>query len=61
MPFSTELTRALGIEVPVVQGGMQWVGYAELASAVSNAGGLGIVRFPATTIEHKLTTPSSLP
>jgi hypothetical protein len=40
--------------VPVVQGGMQWVGYAELASAVSNAGGLGIVcsysaleRFPA--------------
>lgn len=29
--------------VPVVQGGMQWVGYAELASAVSNAGGLGLV------------------
>jgi hypothetical protein len=29
--------------VPVVQGGMHWVGYAELASAVSNAGGLGIV------------------
>ena len=29
--------------MPVVQGGMQWVGYAELASAVSNAGGLGIV------------------
>ena len=29
---------------PLVQGGMQWVGYAEMASAVSNAGGLGIVR-----------------
>ncbi|KAL8941310.1 MAG: hypothetical protein Q9216_002329 [Gyalolechia sp. 2 TL-2023] len=29
--------------VPIVQGGMQWVGYAELASAVSNAGGLGIL------------------
>ena len=43
MPFSTELTRRLGIKIPVVQGGMQWVGYAELASAVSNAGGLGIV------------------
>ncbi|KAF2685324.1 inosine monophosphate dehydrogenase [Lentithecium fluviatile CBS 122367] len=43
MPFTTELTRALGIRVPVVQGGMQWVGYAELASAVSNAGGLGIL------------------
>lgn len=43
MPFTTELTKALGIKVPVVQGGMQWVGYAELASAVSNAGGLGIL------------------
>ncbi|KKY14083.1 putative 2-nitropropane dioxygenase family [Phaeomoniella chlamydospora] len=43
MPFNTELTRRLGIKVPVVQGGMQWVGYAELASAVSNAGGLGIL------------------
>ncbi|KAI9866528.1 MAG: hypothetical protein M1813_001080 [Trichoglossum hirsutum] len=43
MPFNTALTRALGIKIPVVQGGMQWVGYAELASAVSNAGGLGIL------------------
>jgi len=43
MPFNTLLTRQLGIRVPVVQGGMQWVGYAELASAVSNAGGLGIL------------------
>ncbi|EEP78983.1 conserved hypothetical protein [Uncinocarpus reesii 1704] len=43
MPFNTELTRRLGIEIPVVQGGMQWVGYAEMAAAVSNAGGLGIL------------------
>ncbi|KAI0129464.1 hypothetical protein BJ170DRAFT_273521 [Xylariales sp. AK1849] len=43
MPFDTELTRRLGIKIPVVQGGMQHVGYAELASAVSNAGGLGIL------------------
>ncbi|CZT25451.1 related to FMN-dependent 2-nitropropane dioxygenase [Ramularia collo-cygni] len=43
MSFDTALTRALGIKVPVVQGGMMWVGYAELASAVSNAGGLGII------------------
>ncbi|KAF2718962.1 inosine monophosphate dehydrogenase [Polychaeton citri CBS 116435] len=43
MPFNTALTRKLGIKVPIVQGGMQWVGYAELASAVSNAGGLGIL------------------
>jgi NAD(P)H-dependent flavin oxidoreductase YrpB (nitropropane dioxygenase family) len=43
MVFNTELTRRLGIKVPVVQGGMQWVGYAEMAAAVSNAGGLGIL------------------
>ena len=39
----TRITELLGIEHPIVQGGMQWVGLAELASAVSNAGGLGIV------------------
>lgn len=43
MPFDTKLTRALGIRIPVVQGGMQWVGYAEMAAAVSNAGGLGLL------------------
>ncbi|KAI5865931.1 2-nitropropane dioxygenase family oxidoreductase [Durotheca rogersii] len=43
MPFDTELTRRLGIKIPVVQGGMQHVGVAELAAAVSNAGGLGIL------------------
>ena len=39
----TRITEMLGIEHPIVQGGMQWVGFAELASAVSNAGGLGIL------------------
>ncbi|MGY0610800.1 NAD(P)H-dependent flavin oxidoreductase [Luteimonas sp. A501] len=43
MAISTPFTRLLGIEHPIVQGGMQWVGRAELASAVSNAGGLGIL------------------
>ncbi|KAJ1324821.1 NADH:quinone reductase (non-electrogenic) [Microdochium nivale] len=43
MPFDTELTRRLGIRIPVVQGGMQHVGLAEMASAVSNAGGLGLL------------------
>jgi NAD(P)H-dependent flavin oxidoreductase YrpB (nitropropane dioxygenase family) len=43
MTFDTALTRRLGIRVPVVQGGLQWVAYAELAAAVSNAGGLGII------------------
>ena len=41
--MKTEVTRLLGIDFPIVQGGMQWVGLAELASAVSNAGGLGIL------------------
>lgn len=41
--MKTRVTELLGIELPIVQGGMQWVGRAELASAVSNAGGLGIL------------------
>ena len=41
--LSTRFTDLLGIEHPVVQGGMMWVGRAELAAAVSEAGGLGII------------------
>jgi nitronate monooxygenase len=41
--MNTRITELLGIEHPIVQGGMHYVGYAELASAVSNAGGLGII------------------
>lgn len=41
--METRITRMLGIEHPIVQGGMQWVSYGELAAAVSNAGGLGII------------------
>ena len=41
--MKTAVTEMLGIQYPIIQGGMQWVGYAELASAVSNAGGLGIL------------------
>ncbi|CBY01707.1 similar to 2-nitropropane dioxygenase [Plenodomus lingam JN3] len=58
MPFHTELTKALGIRVPIVQGGMQWVGYAELASAVSNAGGLGIPAHHGRTQLTALTQPT---
>lgn len=43
MPFRTRITELLGITHPIVQGGMQSVGVAELAAAVSNAGGLGII------------------
>ncbi|MCP1572889.1 nitronate monooxygenase [Herbaspirillum rubrisubalbicans] len=41
--MKTRVTEILGIRYPIVQGGMQWVGRAELASAVSNAGGLGMI------------------
>ncbi len=43
MAFKTRITELLDIEHPIVQGGMQSVGVAELASAVSNAGGLGLL------------------
>lgn len=43
MTLRTRFTELVGIEHPVVQGGMMWVGRAELAAAVSNAGGLGIL------------------
>ena len=41
--MKTEITELLGIEYPIIQGGMAWVGTNELASAVSEAGGLGII------------------
>ena len=41
--LKTRITDLFGIEHPVIQGGMQWVGYAGLVSAVSNAGALGIL------------------
>ncbi len=43
MAIRTRFTEAFGIEHPIVQGGMMWVGRAELAAAVSNAGGLGML------------------
>lgn len=41
--MQTRITKLFGIEHPIIQGGMHYVGLAELASAVSNAGGLGII------------------
>ena len=43
MGIRTRFTELVGIEHPIVQGGMMWVGRAELAAAVSNAGGLGLL------------------
>ena len=41
--MKTQITEMFGIEHPIIQGGMHFVGFAELAAAVSNAGGLGII------------------
>lgn len=43
MALRTKFTEAFGIQHPIVQGGMMWVGRAELAAAVSQAGGLGMI------------------
>ena len=41
--MQTRITELFGIKHPVIQGGMHYVGFAELAAAVSNAGGMGII------------------
>ena len=41
--LNTRFTTEFGITAPIMQGGMQWIGNAELAAAVSNAGGLGTI------------------
>jgi nitronate monooxygenase len=41
--MKTRITELFGIEHPIIQGGMHYVGFAEMAAAVSNAGGLGVI------------------
>ncbi|MDK2934273.1 MAG: enoyl-[acyl-carrier protein] reductase [Clostridiales bacterium] len=56
--MKTRLCKLLGIEYPILQGGMAWVATAELASAVSNAGGLGIIaagNAPADWVKEQIT------
>ncbi len=43
MRIKSRVCKILGIEYPIIQGGMAWVSTAELAAAVSNAGGLGVI------------------
>ena len=52
--MKTRITELFGIEHPIIQGGMHYVGFAELAAAVSDAGGLGII----TALTQK--TPADL-
>ncbi|GGB62469.1 MULTISPECIES: NAD(P)H-dependent flavin oxidoreductase [Henriciella] len=52
--MKTPITEMFGIQHPIIQGGMHYVGFAEMAAAVSNAGGLGII----TALTQK--TPADL-
>ena len=54
--FQNDITRLLGIDIPIIQGGMIWASGWKLASAVSNAGGLGLLgsgsMYPDVLKEH---------
>lgn len=55
--MKTEVTRLLGIEYPIIQGGMAWVAEYHLASAVSEAGGLGMIgaaNAPASWVREQI-------
>ena len=64
MQFRNRITQMLGIEIPVIQAPMGWIARAPLASAVSNAGGMGIIETSSGELDlirgeirrmHKLT------
>ena len=50
--MATKLTELLGIQYPILQGGMAWISDASLASAVSNAGGAGIISTGGRSTEY---------
>lgn len=61
--MKTEVTKILGIEYPVIQGGMAWVAEANLAAAVSNAGGLGVIgaaNAPAEWVREQIRVAKKL-
>ncbi|HHU70325.1 MAG TPA: enoyl-[acyl-carrier-protein] reductase FabK [Thermoanaerobacterales bacterium] len=61
--FYTDLCKMLNIKYPILQGGMAWVATGELAAAVSNAGGLGIIgagNAPADVVENEIKKVKSL-
>ena len=57
--MKTRITEMFGIEHPIIQGGMQFVGFAEMAAAVSNAGGLGIITGLTQGTDRKSTRLNS--
>ena len=63
--MKTRVTELLGIEKPIIQGGMAWVAESHLAAAVSNAGGFGLIHAEDTPhhsdnpFEAKLYSPAN--
>lgn len=55
----TRITELFGIEYPVIQGGMHFVGLAELTAAVANAGGLGFLTALTSLRPRRWPTRSS--
>src|SRR6266850_4324854 len=55
MALRTRFTETFGVQHPIVQGGMMWVGRAELVAAVANAGGLGFITALTQPTPEKLT------
>lgn len=63
MALKTSLCDVLGIDVPILQGGMAWVATGELAAAVSEAGGLGLIgagNAPADVLEQEIQKAKKL-
>ena len=58
--IKTKITEMFGIKHPIIQGGMHYVGFAEMASAVANAGGLGIITGPVSYTHLTLPTKSGV-
>jgi len=61
--IKTELCKLLGIEYPIIQGGMAWVATAELVSAVSNCGGLGVIgagQMPPDILKDEIARTKSM-
>ena len=61
--MKTRLCELLGIEYPIIQGGMAWVATAELAAAVSNGGGIGLIaagNAPADVSRQQIQKAKSL-
>ena len=50
--METRITKLLGIKYPIFQGGMAWIAESTLASAVSNAGGVGIIAGGSAPIDY---------